>query len=44
MTTILIINAVSSALAGIGMTGYFVRRSRRQATVQPQLVRAGRTR
>jgi hypothetical protein len=44
MTTILILNAVSSVLAAAGLGGMVVRARRRQATVQPVYVTTGRGR
>ncbi|HET8979384.1 MAG TPA: hypothetical protein VFN87_14570 [Solirubrobacteraceae bacterium] len=47
MTTILVINAVSSLVAGLGIGGFYVRRNRRAraaAVTQPVYVTAGRTR
>jgi hypothetical protein len=43
MTTILVINAVSSVLAAAGIGGVLVRRNRRarEATVQPVYVTTG---
>jgi hypothetical protein len=45
MTTILVINAVSSLLAAAGLGGILVQRKRREATIQPVYVTtAGKTR
>jgi hypothetical protein len=47
MTTILVINAVSSCLASVAIGGFFVRKHRQDRTkakVQPAYVDTGRTR
>jgi hypothetical protein len=47
MTTILVINAVSSVLATVGIGGFLVRknrRARRSVVVQPLYVTTGATR
>jgi hypothetical protein len=41
MTTILVINAISSLVAAAGIGAVFVRRARRAARVQPAYVTSG---
>lgn len=44
MTTILVINAISSLLAAAGLGGFVAREKRRRAAVRPLYVATGTTR